>query len=472
MRLSTICFRACALTAAPVFFSLWTAEAQTTQVDLKTQAKTIDFTKAASTKPFKTGTSLPTTCAVGDSYFKTDASAGQNIYSCTAVNTWTVQSGGGGSAFPPFAGNSNTVLGTDGTSANWYALAGDISGAPNSVQVTGLRGRPVAATTPTDGQILRWNATAYDWEPTTIATSGGSSSSATTGGDLYGPLNNVTVTRLQTNAVAALTPANGQVLTWVQSAGQWQPLTPASGTSSGSGGSSTASVGLLGVTYVSANTLTVGAGCSLANPCNVRFGNNVIAITASSTVTWQSGAGTAFLYVTSTGSVAVGSSLSLSCSSGCVIAAGINSFPVNTIPVYTWSANLTGWDSAGGRDSRAYLANKLLGAGTGVLLVESSQQSTIGIDTTLILTYTNGVATLAFGTLAANSCGSDLTVAVPGAVVGDSVAPGWPSALPGSVLGNMRVSAANTVSVRLCNLASAAATVASASYRATIVRGL
>ena len=460
MRLSTIRFRACALTAAPLYFCLWSANAQTTQVDLKTQTKNVDFTKASSTKPFKTGTSLPTTCAVGE-----------NIYSCTAVNTWTVQSGGGGSSFPPFAGNANTVLGTDGTSASWYTLSGDVSGAPNRLQVTGLRGLPISTTTPSDGQVLRWNATAYDWEPGTVAASA-NTTSATTGGDLYGPLSNITVTRLQNNAVAALTPVNGQVLTWVQSAGQWQPLTPTSGSSNGSGSSSSSSVGLLGVTYVSANTLTIGAGCSLANPCNVRFGNNVIAITASSTVTWQSGAGTAFVYVTSTGSVAVGSSLSLSCSSGCVVAAGVRSFPVNSIPVYTWSSNLTGWDSAGGRDSRAYLANKLLGAGTGVLLVESSQQSTIGIDTTLIPTYTNGVATLAFGTLGANSCGSDLTLAVPGAVVGDSVAPGWPAALPGSVLGNMRVSAANTVSVRLCNLAGSAATVASASYRATIVRGL
>lgn len=471
MRLSTICFRACALTAAPLYLSLWTANAQTTQVDLKTQAKAIDFTKAISTKPFKTGTSLPATCVLGDSYFKTDATAGQNIYSCTALNTWTVQSGGG-SAFPPLTGNANTVLGTDGTSAYWYTLAGDISGAPNRTQVTGLRGLPVSAATPTDGQVLRWNATANDWEPATVAATSSNSASATTGGDLYGPLSNTTVTRLQNNAVAALTPTNGQVLTWVQSAGQWQPLTPASGTSSASSGSSTSSVGLLAVTYVSANTLTIGAGCSVANPCNVRFGNNVIAITASSTITWQSGAGTAYIYVTSTGSIAVGSSVSLSCSAGCVVAAGVSSFPVNTIPVYTWSASLVGWDLTGGHDSRAYLTNKLLGAGTGVLLVESSQQSTIGIDTTLIPTYTNGAATLAFGTLAANSCGSDLTLAVPGAVVGDSVAPGWPAALPGSVLGNMRVSSANTVSVRLCNLASAAATVASATYRATVVRGL
>lgn len=40
------------------------------------------------------GTEVPATCAVGDVFFDTDATAGQNIYGCTSVNTWTLQSGG------------------------------------------------------------------------------------------------------------------------------------------------------------------------------------------------------------------------------------------------------------------------------------------------------------------------------------------------------------------------------------------
>ena len=36
------------------------------------------------------GTSLPGTCAVGDQYNKPYATAGRNIYLCTATNTWTV----------------------------------------------------------------------------------------------------------------------------------------------------------------------------------------------------------------------------------------------------------------------------------------------------------------------------------------------------------------------------------------------
>jgi hypothetical protein len=65
---------------------------QNTQINLATQGKNIDFTGAPFTRPVKTGTALPGTCSLGDIFFKTDAAAGQNLYACTAVNTWVPQS--------------------------------------------------------------------------------------------------------------------------------------------------------------------------------------------------------------------------------------------------------------------------------------------------------------------------------------------------------------------------------------------
>jgi hypothetical protein len=62
-------------------------------------ATVVDFTSAQSTAPMKSGTSLPGTCTVGQAFFKTDATAGQNIYLCTANNTWTQVQGGGGGTF-------------------------------------------------------------------------------------------------------------------------------------------------------------------------------------------------------------------------------------------------------------------------------------------------------------------------------------------------------------------------------------
>ncbi len=48
-----------------------------------------DASDAGSTKPVKTGTTLPATCSTSEVFFKSDATAGKNLYACTAANTWT-----------------------------------------------------------------------------------------------------------------------------------------------------------------------------------------------------------------------------------------------------------------------------------------------------------------------------------------------------------------------------------------------
>ncbi|MBV8730552.1 MAG: hypothetical protein JO336_12170, partial [Acidobacteriia bacterium] len=59
-------------------------------------AGTQDFRAAAHTIPTTTGATAnrPSTCTVGEEYFATDATAGQNKYLCTATNAWTQQIGG------------------------------------------------------------------------------------------------------------------------------------------------------------------------------------------------------------------------------------------------------------------------------------------------------------------------------------------------------------------------------------------
>ena len=64
-----------------------------TQVDLATQSKDVDFSGAISTKPAKAGTVIPTSCSVGEAFFKTNAPAGQNLYGCTSTNTWSLMGG-------------------------------------------------------------------------------------------------------------------------------------------------------------------------------------------------------------------------------------------------------------------------------------------------------------------------------------------------------------------------------------------
>ncbi len=49
------------------------------------------------------GTTLPATCNVGQIFFKTNATAGSNLYGCTSTNVWTVEAGGGGGGITPDA---------------------------------------------------------------------------------------------------------------------------------------------------------------------------------------------------------------------------------------------------------------------------------------------------------------------------------------------------------------------------------
>lgn len=50
---------------------------------------------ASRTAPNKSGTSLPGTCTVGDTFQDTDAAAASQFLVCTSTNTWTAQGGGG-----------------------------------------------------------------------------------------------------------------------------------------------------------------------------------------------------------------------------------------------------------------------------------------------------------------------------------------------------------------------------------------
>src|ERR1035438_7542692 len=70
-----------------------------TQIDLQAQSKNVDFSGSPTTRPLKSGVTLPATCAVGDMFFSTNATAGANLYGCAATNSWTLEgngSGGGG----------------------------------------------------------------------------------------------------------------------------------------------------------------------------------------------------------------------------------------------------------------------------------------------------------------------------------------------------------------------------------------
>ena len=202
-----------------------------TQIDLRTQGKNIDFSLAARTRPSKTGTLVPAVCTIGETFVKTDAAAGKNLYVCTAANVWTVQ----GIEVPDLTGKADQILTNDGSGLTWQAFGGDLTGRPGAMTVRGLGGRTLGSLTPLDGQFLKWNGNAQQWEPTTlagamsvfgrtgaitaqtgdytfaqIAGTVGVSQLPATGGDLNGTLTGARVTGLQNRPVATSVPARAR----------------------------------------------------------------------------------------------------------------------------------------------------------------------------------------------------------------------------------------------------------------------
>lgn len=82
----------------------------------------------------------------------------------------------------------------------------------------------------------------------------------------------------------------------------------------------------------------------------------------------------------------------------------------------------------------------------------------------IVLTAT---ATLDFPNILAQTC-AELTITVTGAVVGDAVRLGPPSTIEANLSWNGYVSAADTVTVRVCNPSAGAINPASATWRATV----
>ena len=68
-----------------------------------------DASGAATTKPVKSGTTIPATCGPGEMFFKTDATPGANLYLCTAANTWTQVQGSTGAGTVTNSGGALTL---------------------------------------------------------------------------------------------------------------------------------------------------------------------------------------------------------------------------------------------------------------------------------------------------------------------------------------------------------------------------
>jgi hypothetical protein len=201
----------------------------------------------------------------------------------------------------------------------------------------------------------------------------------------------------------------------------------------------------------------------------VRLGSAVFSVVTSATLTLSAGTGTAYLYVDPSGVLTVGHNLTLTCSTGCTAVSGVTSFPVGSIPLFSWTATNGVWDASGGIDRRAFLSSRNISAGAGMVALDLGTQTVVAVDSATVPSYLTSIAVLDFGNLTPGLCG-DMTFSLPGAATGDSIAPGWPAAMESGLLGTMRVSAAGTVAVRVCNFSGTTLDPAAATFRATVVR--
>ncbi len=108
---------------------------QLTQLDLRMQSRDVDFSGASATRPFKSGTGLPSSCGQGEMYYRLDAAAGMNVYGCTAANSWTLEQG------PPAASMASQLgdFGVTRTNATTLAIgAGCSTSTPCTVRFGAL----------------------------------------------------------------------------------------------------------------------------------------------------------------------------------------------------------------------------------------------------------------------------------------------------------------------------------------------
>jgi hypothetical protein len=68
-----------------------------TTIDLAPQGRNVDFSGAPFTRPVKVGSTLPSTCNVGELFYKVNVPAGANLYGCTSTNIWTAEGSSGAS---------------------------------------------------------------------------------------------------------------------------------------------------------------------------------------------------------------------------------------------------------------------------------------------------------------------------------------------------------------------------------------
>ena len=75
--------------------------------------------------------------------------------------------------------------------------------------------------------------------------------------------------------------------------------------------------------------------------------------------------------------------MTVSCA-GCTAVSGVTSFPVDSIPFYTWTASSGQWVSNGATDWRSMISTKNVTAGLGLVDASAGGATTLSLDTAVV----------------------------------------------------------------------------------------
>ena len=165
--------------------------------------------------------------------------------------------------------------------------------------------------------------------------------------------------------------------------------------------------------HKSPTELTFGDKCSVRTPCNVRFNQRTYSFTTGGTVVLSqtSPRGKAYAYVTSDGTVTIGSNLSIASCTGCRAATGVTDFPPNTIPLWTWTAASAAgtWDRDGGVDLRGSQSTKVIVGGPGITVTELPDKTQLSVDTAALQMFVRSTPASSSAACSAGTIWSDAT---------------------------------------------------------------
>lgn len=191
--------------------------------------------------------------------------------------------------------------------------------------------------------------------------------------------------RLQGRKIDPVAPTDAQVLEWDAVSASWKP---GSGGGPGSGGVFSTLAGIPDVVRTNSTTLTIGAQCVASPNCIVRFGNTAYALAAAVTavITSTSAPGTARIYVASGGALTLGydGNITMGTCTGITCTGSTTDFPIDSIPLYTWTAASNIWDLTGGTNWVSPVSTKNVTAGTGLIPTPSGGGTSLAVDATVI----------------------------------------------------------------------------------------